>query len=97
MQFHLSTLFFAMLVVATSMALMGGWGFPGGLYALVVATFLALWIGGNGRAGEKFVALLVVPVIAALFPLLREPADAARRFHCRNNLTQLAISTVSAV
>lgn len=96
MQFHLSTLFFAMLVIATSMALMGGWGLLLGVYALALSTLFALWLAGICRARDFFMVLLVLPLLASLMlPSSSAAREASPRSRCSNNLKQLALGLMN--
>jgi hypothetical protein len=94
LRFRLDTLLLVMVVVATSVALAGGWGFLLAAYAILLVRAIrgsfarhALW-----RSYLLAVVLLGLTLQCVLVPVLSEPRDAGRSSLCRENLKVLALA-----
>jgi prepilin-type processing-associated H-X9-DG protein len=98
MQFHLSTLFWATLVFATSMSLAGGWGIPCALYLVALLWLMA---GQTGKKDDWNATGVRVLAIAGFFvvclgvlvdPVPHGPRQAGRRTVCANNLSEIGLA-----
>ena len=80
MQFRLSTLLLSIVVVATSLALAGGWGIPCAAYMLfIVAWVRAAWSGKYALLKVAAVLFLTVGLPVFLLPAFSVGREPARR------------------
>jgi prepilin-type processing-associated H-X9-DG protein len=92
MQFTLSTLFAAAVLVAMSLAVFGPWGLLVGAFLLSVVA----WVRGaesRWRTLTRFVVVLLFGfcLIVLLLPAVASEREPARRSQCKNNLRQIGL------
>jgi len=93
MQFHLQTLLLAFVVVWSSMAVFGPWGFVFALFLLAAIAYIrsaeSMW-----RAAVNLILIVVCALflLAMLLPTVSGAREAARRCCCMNNLKQILLA-----
>jgi hypothetical protein len=92
MQFRLSTLCLAMVVVATSVAMAGPLGVPLAGYCFLLSYAIRAAIGERPGGCMILFAVLLPGACLCLLPTTSSCGPAARRSQCANNMKQLALA-----